>query len=114
LKGRFSSWLFTIARNKCLNEMNRKKEICAPRQMETIQTSITPEASLMDKEAFATLDRALDQLPFDLRSVFVLAEFEGLSYGEIAEIEDAPVGTVKSRLARARERIRSVLKPYKG
>ena len=114
LKGRFSSWLFTIARNKCLNEMNRKKEISAPGRVETIQTPITPEATLMEKEAFATLDRALDQLPFDLRNVFVLAELEGLSYGEIAEIEDAPVGTIKSRLARARAKIRSVLNPYKG
>ena len=62
------------------------------------------------KEAYAALDRALAQLPFDQRSVFVLAEIQGFAMGEIASIEGLPVGTVKSRLARARRKMKARLK----
>ena len=56
------------------------------------------------------LDAAFDRLPEEQRSAFLLSEVEGLSYAEIARIEDVAVGTVKSRIHRARERLRELLK----
>jgi RNA polymerase sigma-70 factor, ECF subfamily len=55
------------------------------------------------------LDRALDSLPFEQRSAFVLAEIQDLPLEEVARIEAAPLGTVKSRISRAKEKLRSVL-----
>lgn len=69
-----------------------------------------PDRVLQQQEAAARVWRALDRLPFDQRAVIVLREIEGLSYEEIAGSLDVAVGTVKSRLARAREGLRSALK----
>jgi len=72
-----------------------------------------PEKSFYKNEFLAKLDAILERLPFENRSVFVLAEFEGLTYAEIAEIEEISIGTVKSRLSRTKEKLRSVFKEYK-
>jgi RNA polymerase sigma-70 factor (ECF subfamily) len=66
---------------------------------------------LAEAEWFRRLDEALDALPFAQKSAFVLAEIEGLSLVEIGRIEGVPVGTVKSRLGRAKEKLRSLLRP---
>jgi RNA polymerase sigma-70 factor (ECF subfamily) len=63
----------------------------------------SPEESLAQRRARAMLDSVLDRMPLELRSVFVLFELEGLPIKHIAELEDIPVGTVSSRLRRARE-----------
>ena len=57
---------------------------------------------------------ALDALPVEQKTAFVLAEIEGLAYADIAEIEQATLGTVKSRIHRARQRLRAVLAPMMG
>jgi RNA polymerase sigma-70 factor, ECF subfamily len=64
------------------------------------------------KEAFACMDRALSELKFQDRVIFVLAELEGLSYAEIAHIEKLALGTVKSRLARIKTKLRGALAAY--
>jgi RNA polymerase sigma-70 factor (ECF subfamily) len=107
-KGSFRSWLYAIARNRALNARRKKRETLLPRPPERIQTR-TPVDDLMVKELFRHLDTVLAAMPFQDRSIFVWAELEGLSYAEIARIEDLPLGTVKSRLARIRARLKHSL-----
>jgi RNA polymerase sigma-70 factor (ECF subfamily) len=71
----------------------------------------TPEGVLLTDEIRGVVEQALEQLPEDLRKAIVLRELEGLSYEEIAEAMDCPVGTVRSRIFRAREAIDKKLKP---
>jgi RNA polymerase sigma-70 factor (ECF subfamily) len=73
--------------------------------------SDTPEATVLSDEIHATVNRAVADLPEDLRTAIILREIEGLSYEEIAAAMDCPVGTVRSRIFRAREAIDRNLKP---
>jgi RNA polymerase sigma-70 factor (ECF subfamily) len=109
-QGAFSTWLLTIARNKCLNALEKRR----PLVLDTLPEASgprTPDAELAEAELFRLLDKALDTLPFAQKSAFVLAEIQGLSLEEIGRIEGVPVGTVKSRLCRAKEKLRSLLRP---
>ncbi|HOL64511.1 MAG TPA: RNA polymerase sigma factor RpoE [Accumulibacter sp.] len=71
----------------------------------------TPESLLQSKQIGETIDAALAALPDDLRNAIVLREIEGLSYEEIAEAMNCPIGTVRSRIFRAREAVAEKLKP---
>lgn len=71
----------------------------------------TPEAELMNREILQTVEVAVAKLPDDLRRAITLRELEGLSYEEIAQIMGCPIGTVRSRIFRAREVIASDLRP---
>jgi RNA polymerase sigma-70 factor (ECF subfamily) len=109
-QARFSTWLLTIARNKCLNLLKKKKGVALPELPEGIDTR-TPDALLEEKELFGQLDAALAALPLEQKTAFVLAEIQGLSYEEIAAIEGVSLGTVKSRVSRARDRLRALFQP---
>ena len=105
--GKFSTWLLTIARNKCLNRLRKQ----TPTPMEPLPDRVdqrNPADALAETEFFARLDRALEALPLDQKTAFVLAEIQGLPHAEIGRIEGTPVGTVKSRINRARERLRAL------
>lgn len=71
----------------------------------------TPERLLLSKQIGETVESAMVALPEELRTAIVLRELEGLSYEEIAEIMDCPIGTVRSRIFRAREAIAERLRP---
>jgi RNA polymerase sigma-70 factor (ECF subfamily) len=71
----------------------------------------TPEHLVLKNEIQTTIARAIDELPDDLRTAITLRELEGMSYEEIAETMECPIGTVRSRIFRAREAIDSKLKP---
>ncbi len=71
----------------------------------------TPESLLMSKEIAGTVNQAMEELPEDLRTAITLREIEGLSYEEIAAIMSCPIGTVRSRIFRAREAIAARLRP---
>jgi RNA polymerase sigma factor RpoE len=71
----------------------------------------TPESLLMSKQIGQTVNSAMDALPDELRTAIVLREIEGLSYEEIAGIMDCPIGTVRSRIFRAREAVAGKLRP---
>ena len=75
------------------------------------QDDETPEKILLVDEIRNTILRTIDSLPEDLRTAIVLREVEGLSYEEIADAMDCPIGTVRSRIFRAREAIDLKLKP---
>lgn len=71
----------------------------------------TPEAEMMNREILETVEAAINKLPDDLRKAISLREMDGLSYEEIAQIMDCPIGTVRSRIFRAREVIAKDLRP---
>ena len=71
----------------------------------------TPEADALSDEIHRAVNKVIGELPEDLRTAIVLREVEGLSYEEIADAMDCPVGTVRSRIFRAREAIDRVLEP---
>lgn len=118
----FYTWLYRIAINTAKNTLvsNRRRpvdfdlDLQDPDQYERqarLKESDTPEGVLLTEEIRVVVERALEQLPEDLRTAIVLRELEGLSYEEIAEAMDCPVGTVRSRIFRAREAIDKKLKP---
>jgi RNA polymerase sigma-70 factor (ECF subfamily) len=105
----FSTWLFTIARNRCFNLLKHRRPI-ASHELDSI-ADVTPLDPIVSQELSQQLDRALAALPVEQRSAFVLAEIEQLPYAEIAQIDRTSVGTVKSRVHRAKQRLQSLLKP---
>jgi len=74
----------------------------------------TPENELMSKQVVAVVNDSLQQLPEDLRMALTLREIEGLSYEEIAAVMNCPIGTVRSRIFRAREVVANNLRPWLG
>jgi RNA polymerase sigma-70 factor (ECF subfamily) len=108
-RARFSTWLFTIARNLALNALKRPRLKTLQQGAEPPQR-VTPETEAMRAELFDRLDRALAELPLEQRSAFVLFEIHGLSYEEIRRIEGTELGTVKSRISRAKQKLRGALK----
>jgi len=112
-RSEFSTWLFTIARNKSLNVLKKKKPLSMPRLPERT-SPVNPADVLSQKEFFDELDRALQELPATQKTAFVLAELEQLSHAEIAQIEGVRIGTVKSRINRAKSKLQSALKNLDG
>ena len=110
-RGLFRTWLYRIARNQAFNEMKKKRHDSLLKELEPIDLR-TPADQVLCKEALEHLDRALASLSFQDRAIFVLAEIEGLAYGEIARIEALRLGTVKSRLARSRAKLKTLIEPY--
>jgi RNA polymerase sigma-70 factor (ECF subfamily) len=126
--GAFRAWMFRILNNTFISE--RRKTLARPREERLVDDSGgdeggfsiferlhqpfllwfgNPEQEFLDKLLHEDLDRALAALPEHYRVVVVLADVEGLKYDEIAETLDVPVGTVRSRLARARSALQRTL-----
>ena len=114
----FYTWLYRIAVNTAKNYLvarNRRPpaqdlEIDEVEPTETgsvLREIESPEGSLSTSELKVAVEAALDSLPEELKTAFILREFSGLSYEDIAEVMDCPVGTVRSRIFRAREAIDS-------
>ncbi len=112
-RAQFATWLLTITRNLALKS-NRKHQRMIPTRAEfledaSVSKAPSPEEGLEWKETFAALDAAMEKLPAKLRAAFTLTELEGLSYQEAALIEAVPIGTIRSRINRARQRLRLAL-----
>ena len=118
----FYTWLYRIAINTAKNALvsNRRRPVDFDLDLQDpeqyyrharLKESDTPEGVLLTEEIRQVVEHAMEQLPEDLRTAIVLRELEGLSYEEIAEAMDCPVGTVRSRIFRAREAIDKKLKP---
>jgi RNA polymerase sigma-70 factor (ECF subfamily) len=117
-KSSFFTWLYRIAINHCKNYLassNRAKEFEQRYQQERFSDGSdehherTPQSTLLTKEFVEQMEQAIQMLPEDQRTVLVLCEFEGLSYQEMADVLECPVGTVRSRLSRARMTLQDIL-----
>ncbi len=114
---RFYTWLRRIAVNVCLNELKRRKRfrlVPLPQPDGDAESADVPDPNPaeVDSTLRRDLDAALTRLPDDQRAVFVLRVNEEMSYSEISEVLAIPVGTVMSRLNRARARLRVLMKEY--
>ena len=119
----FYTWLYRIGINTAKNylvSMGRRPTVSTGVEIEDaenfegadeLRTMETPESSLMTKQIAQTVNDAVANLPEDLRTAITLREIEGLSYEEIATVMDCPIGTVRSRIFRARDMISLKLKP---
>jgi len=118
----FYTWLYRIAINTAKNYLvsrarrnsDYQVDIQDAEQIENapqLQGMETPERLLFNQEIVETIKSAIENLPEEMRVAIMLREFEGMSYEEIAEAMDCPVGTVRSRIFRAREAIDSKLTP---
>jgi RNA polymerase sigma-70 factor (ECF subfamily) len=118
----FYTWLYRIAINTAKNylvSMGRRPpgtDIDAEDAVQiesgsALRVISTPERALLTAEIAQTVQRAMEELPEDLRTAITLREIEGLSYEEIAQAMECPIGTVRSRIFRAREAIDKELRP---
>ena len=112
----FYTWLYRIAVNTAKNHLASQRrrpmdielDLQDPEQYglhAKLKETDTPEAITLGQELQEILERAIDALPDDLRTAIILRELDGMSYEEIAETMDCPVGTVRSRIFRARDAI---------
>jgi RNA polymerase sigma factor (sigma-70 family) len=122
---KFRGWLSRIATNLFYDELRKRKRVNnplsldAPRRMDDGEVDWdimsdypSPDDNLATSEFYERLRVAIADLPEAFRTTIVLREIEGMAYEEIAEITGVSLGTVKSRIARARAKLQSVLQPY--
>lgn len=119
----FYTWLYRIGINTAKNylvSMGRRPQVSNDIEIEDaenfedaneLRTMETPETAMMTKEIAQTVNDTVEALPEELRTAITLREIEGLSYEEIATLMDCPIGTVRSRIFRARETIAQKLRP---
>ena len=123
--GSFKAWLLRTVTNACYDELRRKKrrpttplepdgsdgdEMDTPRWL--ADPGLTPEQSAEAVELEHAIQHCLENLPLEFRTVVVMADLQGLDYTEVAAATRAPLGTIKSRLARARLRLRECLQGF--
>lgn len=112
-----SSWLYRIASTVCLDFLRKRKRLpetesadeMSEEGFSPVDPSPTPDESVLKAESAAHIRAAIDALPADMRTVLILYALQGLGYEEIALTMDTSVGTVKSRLNRARQKIANFL-----
>lgn len=107
---------FLVARGKAMRTVSDQavNEDDEPDERLLAQDISTPETELLSKQVAIAVNEAVDALPEELRQAITLREMEGMSYEEIAEYMACPIGTVRSRIFRAREAIASKLRPILG
>jgi RNA polymerase sigma-70 factor (ECF subfamily) len=107
------AWLLSIVRNGCYSSHRRQRVRVAEDFDETRhsdpEAATSPEQLAIDKEISRRVHSAVEALALEFREVIVLREFEGLSYKEIADVLSVPIGTVMSRLSRARAQLQAAL-----
>ncbi len=123
--GSFKSWLLRTVTNVCYDELRRQKrrptarlepdgrdgdELESPRWL--ADPGLTPAQQAEADELEHAIQHCLENLPIEFRTVVVLADIQGLDYAEVASVARVPLGTIKSRLARARLRLRECLQDF--
>jgi RNA polymerase sigma factor (sigma-70 family) len=124
-EGNARAWFLTIVRNTCYSwlQRHRPRAVIFSEDLDeaarvaleaggvAAETPQTPETALSAKQDATRLARAIDALPVPLKEALVLREYHGLSYREIADVSGVPVGTVMSRLSRARQHLLKLFEP---
>ncbi|MDO9026070.1 RNA polymerase sigma factor RpoE [Zwartia sp.] len=122
----FYTWLYRIAINTARNwlaQNNRRPSTPSAQESEDGETfdatdnltdSSNPESEMASRQIADTVNKAINDLPEDLRNAIVMREIDGMSYEDIAESMSCPIGTVRSRIFRAREAIATRLRPLLG
>lgn len=122
----FYTWLYRIAINTARNwlaQNNRRPSTPSAQENEDGETfdatdnltdSSNPESEMASRQIADTVNKAINDLPEDLRNAIVMREIDGMSYEDIAESMSCPIGTVRSRIFRAREAIATRLRPLLG
>lgn len=124
--GSFKSWLLRIVSNACYDEFRRRKrQPVSPLFPENKQGNEVdsaswledpgekPEDSLLRNELSEAIQICLDRLEFEFRTIVILVDLQGMDYASAAEVIDRPLGTVKSRLARARRNLQDCLQSFR-
>lgn len=122
---KFKGWLSRITTNIFYDHLRKRKRVTNPYSLdaalktddgevnwEIASDCPSPEDSLTTREFYDLLQKAIADLPETFRSTIILREIQGLNYEEIAEITGVSLGTVKSRISRARQKLQSLLQPY--
>jgi RNA polymerase sigma factor (sigma-70 family) len=122
--GSFRAWILRIVTNACYDELRRRKRrpaVSLEEMDETLEdgepdpwdrlgtADAGPESALLEAERLRAIEGCLAALPVEFRTVAILADVQGYAYEEVAAVIGSPIGTVKSRLARARARLRECL-----
>lgn len=112
----FSTWVYRITMNTCLDELRRRKSRATTSLDQLLETGWaptdefdTPEHRAIAGERRQALSKAIANLPEDMRSAIILREMQGLTYEEISDALSVNVGTIKSRISRAREKLRQCI-----
>jgi RNA polymerase sigma-70 factor (ECF subfamily) len=119
----FYTWLYRIAVNTAKNYLVSARRRPPSQDLDAQEASNslaganfvdlnTPESTLMNDELLSVIRCTIAELPDNLREAIVYREFDGMSYEEIAEVMDCPIGTVRSRIFRARETLEEAMSPY--
>jgi RNA polymerase sigma-70 factor (ECF subfamily) len=106
---RLGGWLLAILHNMHLSNLRRTRRLGQPLAVDSLADDLALSAPPEDRGEIRSFVRAMETLSEDHRQILLLVGLEGLSYREIAELLEVPIGTVMSRLARARERLRIAL-----
>jgi RNA polymerase sigma-70 factor, ECF subfamily len=112
--GDMRAWLLTIVRHTCYSWLRRHRPESQTTEFDDEvhdmpTTATNPESEMLRGALRDALDQAIANLPLEFREIVILRDVQGLSYAEIAEVAGIPVGTVMSRLSRARQRLQRVL-----
>jgi RNA polymerase sigma-70 factor, ECF subfamily len=110
----FSTWLYRVAVHTCAHHLRRRRPETAEldEELADLRREQDPEQSALRRELQDRVRGAIDALPFKLRLVIVLRDMHGLSYDEIASVAGCPIGTVRSRLHYATQRLAAALDAY--
>ncbi len=119
----FYTWLYRIAVNTAKNHLVSAGRRPPSQDLDAEEANHsaagarfvelnTPESAVMNGELLGVIRRTIDELPDSLREAIVYREFDGLSYEEIAQLMECPIGTVRSRIFRARETLETAMAPY--
>src|SRR5262245_24183025 len=117
---KLSTWVFTFVKNHCFDVLKRRRLSVVSLEQgpdafghsSAMVEEVLPPEELEARELRREIETAVNKLPEDQRLTFVLREYEGLSYTEIAEVLGCSQGTVKSRLSRAKDTLRSLMRKY--
>ncbi|OGF45242.1 MAG: hypothetical protein A2231_00465 [Candidatus Firestonebacteria bacterium RIFOXYA2_FULL_40_8] len=109
---KFSTCVFTVVRNYCFNELRIKRLQLDPEEENNLPSHDISDSETLTGELKQRVEKCIETLPDDQRMIFILREYEGFSYEEIAELTNIPYGIVKTKLNRAKIKLKDLLWPY--